>query len=258
MERWGQDFDVYVATLDGKPASFVIDLAAAGHAPVATHPVLVRVRVPMLTPRPDGLRDAGEIEPLAELEDQLVDALETKVDAIYVGRMVHAGDLVLGLYVPEAHRADLDRLSTLTGDPPPGYAPTWSVEDDPGWAFHEFLQPDAYARQAILNRRLVQQFTTSGDQLAVPRPIDHLAYFPSEAAAQAACARLRELGFQCDDIEGGRDDGAGDRECWSLEFHRDDALVGSRPDEFATQILDVILPLDGTYDGWGAEHRAPG
>lgn len=254
MERWAQDFDVYMATLDDKPASFVIDLAAAAHAPVASHPVLVRVRVPMRAPRADGLRADAELAPLAALEDQFVEALETKVDAIYVGRMVHDGVTTLALYVPEAHRAELDQLPALTGAPPPGYEPSWNAEDDAGWDFHEFLQPDPYGRQAIWNRRLVKVFEDGGDALATPREIDHLAYFPSEAAAQAARAQLTAAGFRCDELEGGSDE---DRECWSLEFHRDDALAGARPDEFVTEILDVILPLDGSYDGWGAARRAP-
>ncbi len=252
MERWQQDFDFYLAQLDDQPASFVFDLNAVAHAPVASHPLAVRITVPMLRPRPDGLRDASELDDLAALEDQFVDALEAKVDAIYVGRVVHAGATTLYLYVPESHRAAVEELPALTGDPPGDYAPTWTLDDDPTWRLHGFLEPDPYARQGIWNRRLIGVFAQHGDLGIEPREIDHLAYFPTEAAAEAARVALTALGFRCDDLTG---DDADDGGLWTVEFHREDVLSGDRPDAFVSQFLDVILPLDGTYDGWGAEQR---
>jgi regulator of RNase E activity RraB len=256
MERWQQDFDFYIADRDDQPASFVIDLNADAHAPVASHPVSVRIYIPMLQPRPDGLRDASELVALGALEDQFVDALETKVDAIYVGRMIHDGATLLFFYVPMSHRDDVQELPTLTGPAVGDYVPRWTVDDDPQWTHHAGLQPNAYARQGIWNRRLLHTMAEHGDQPALPRPIDHLAYFPSEDAAARAHSGLTALGFACDEVAGSSepDDTAS---VWSLEFHRDDVLDGDRADAFVGQILDVILPLDGTYDGWGAELRLP-
>jgi hypothetical protein len=354
MVTWEQDFDFYLAELDDKPASFVIDLNAAAAAPMASHPLRLSIRVPMLRPREDGLRDAGELDDLGALEDQFVEALAEKVDAIYVGRMVHDGNTDLYLYVPEAHRDALEDLPALTGAPPGDYVPQWDVVEEPGWDLYtEFLFPDEYAHQSIWNRRLLNVFSENGDQLEVAREIDHNASFPSREAAEAAAAALRAAGFAVDEIgepgEDGDDDeaddsddgladgddgdddaalddenamgGAGadaeeddgdddaseasaddddaddgddddddevadddddadeadddddadeadddadadgddepddDAPRWSLEFHRDDALADGRPDEFVAEILDIILPLGGSYDGWGAEGR---
>ncbi len=324
MSRWELDFDFYLARIEDKPASFVVDLSAEAHAPVATHPLQLTIRVPMLRPRPDGLRDASELEDLGDLEDQFVEALAEKLDAIYVGRVVHDGNTLLFLYVPEEHRDALDELPALTGDPPGDYEPSWGVSDDPDWVqYSEFLAPDEYARQSIWNRRLVNIFGEKGDQLDQPREIDHLAYFPSREAAEQAAAALTAAGFRCDPItEPGEEQDEGDDaelgdeaadadetaeadealaeaiasanaqaaaegeddeddededdedesdedesdedesdeedendERWGLQFHRDDALADGRPDEFVGEILDIILPLDGAYDGWGAEHR---
>lgn len=312
MDRWEQDFDFYMARIEGQPASFVIDLAAAVHAPVASHPIQLSIRVPMLSPRPDGLRDGGELDALGALEDQFVAALEAKVDAIYVGRVVHAGDTTLYLYVPEAHRDALESLPELTGAPPEGYDPSWGVGDDPDWdQYRGFLAPDEYAHQSIWNRRLVKIFVDGGDQLEVVREVDHLATFASREAAEQAASALTAAGYRCDpvalrepdddDDEGdeGEDDGEGEDDAeageddaeagevsaasaevdddadeepdgdadeasdgeadaedrWALSFHRDDALADDRPDTFVVEILDVILPLGGSYDGWGASHH---
>lgn len=256
MERWEQDFDFYMARIDDQPASFVIDLNAARHAPVDSHPVSLVIRVPMLIEREDGLRHADELEPLGELEDKFVEALEQKVDAIYAGRVVHDGYTTLFLYVPAAHRDALDDLPSLTGPPPGDYEPSWGVDDDPAWErYTGFLAPDDYALQTIWNRRLLQQFTDHGDDLTQAREVDHMAYFPSSEQAERAAAALRGAGFVTDEVVAGDDDADEDR--FALQFHRQDHLADGRPDEFVGEVLDLILPLDGVYDGWGAVHCQP-
>ncbi len=251
MASWEQDFDFYMAMIEELPASFVIDLQAARHAPVASHPILLSVRVPMQLRRDDGLRDGQELDALAAVEDQFVDALEDKVEAIYAGRVVHDGNTTLFFYVPEHHRAALDDLPTLTGEPPEPYLAKWAVADDPDWEHYlGFLAPDAYALQTIWNRRLVAIFEEKGDVLAAAREVDHMVYFPTRAQAEEASVVLREHGFATDELEPPTDD----RETWGLQFHRDDVLSDGRPDEFVAEIFGVIGPLDGTYDGWGATH----
>jgi len=251
-ERWTQDFDVYLVTMEDKPASFVVDLAAAEHGPVDTHGLRLTIRVPMLQPRADGLRDASELDALGELEDRLCDRLEEAVDAIYAGRVVHGGDTTFFFYVPDGHRGDLDDLAPITGNLG-RYRPEWALDEDPEWeCYFAYLTPDPVSRQSIWNRRLLQAFEEGGDRLEEPREVDHLAYFPTQAQAEKAAVELRRAGFKTDDIQAPEEHA----DAWSLQFHRVDALSDGRPDEFCAEILDVILPLEGLYDGWGAIHVA--
>ncbi len=253
MPPWQQDFDVYLAMIEELPASFVVDLAAAQHAPLASHPLLLTIRVEMLMKRDDGLRHADELDALGELEDQFCDALEDKVQSIYIGRVVHDGHTTMFFYVPAAHRASLDNLPTLTGAPPDGYTPGWAVADDPGWDHYTgFMAPDVYAMQSIQNRRLVAIFTDEGDVLSAEREVDHLAFFASQAQAEGASAALRSAGFATDPVEPPANDRG-----WGLQFHRADALADGRPDDFVTEIFELIDPFEGHYDGWGAVHVKP-
>lgn len=246
--RWEQDFDVYMALIEDTPASFVLDLAAAEHAPLASHPVRLQVRFAMQRPREDGLRDTSEQDALAALEDDVVSRLEEALDAIYVGRLVHGGYTELFLYVPEAQREAAvragDRLEGL--DP---YEPEWLVEDDAAWSlYREFLLPDIHSMQQIQNRRLLHELESAGDALEIPREIDHVAFFPSRAQADAAREQLAMRGFRVDDVT---QDDEGDERRFGVGFHRKDALAKGRPDEFCAEILATILPLEGDYDGWG-------
>lgn len=252
-ERWTQDFDVYLVTMEDRPASFVVDLAAGEHVPVETHPVRLTVRVRMQHPREDGLRDARELEALGEVEDRLCDRLEEAVDAIYAGRVVHDGLTTFYFYVPAEHRDDIDDLPALAGALG-RYRLEWAIDDDPEWeCYSVYLAPDPISRQTIWNRRLLQVFEEKGDRVDVPREIDHLAHFPGREQAEAAALALRRAGFALDEIEA--PDGPGD--AWALSFHRHDAIGEGRPDEFCAEILDIILPLEGLYDGWGAIHVGP-
>jgi hypothetical protein len=259
MATWEQDFDFYMAMIEDLPASFVVDLAAAPEAPVATHTLLLSIRVEMAMRREDGLRDARELDALGALEDQFVEALEDKVDAIYIGRVVHDGNTTMFLYVPEAHRAALENLPDLTGAPAEPYLPKWAVADDPQWEHYiGFMAPDDYAQQTIWNRRLIAIFEEKGDVLDATREVDHMTYFPTKEKAEEAAVALRKNGFNTDEIAPPTKEGAAEgdlaEERWGLQFHRDDMLAGGRPDEFVAEIFGIIQPLEGTYDGWGATH----
>lgn len=250
MAHWEQNFDFYMGWVDDKPASFVIDMNAAEHAPVATHPARLHVRAKMRLEREDGLRDANELEALGNFEDFVVDKLERAVDAIYAGRMVHDGYTELYFYVPDAAKARLENLGEILGDVPE-YDPEWLVEDDADWSFYEeFLYPDAFSRQAMLNRHLLDEIRGQGDANEIPRQIDHLAYFTTRQNAEAAGARLKAAGFRLDDID--ESDEPDDELKYSLEFHRDDRLDGENADKFCSEILNIVLEHEGMYDGWGA------
>lgn len=74
---WTQHFDFYVAVDDGQPVSVVVDMAAIEHVPVASHPTVLLVRVPMKNPYPNGLRSDAEFDAMSAVEDVLVSALES-------------------------------------------------------------------------------------------------------------------------------------------------------------------------------------
>jgi hypothetical protein len=232
---WEQSVNVFMVTIDGKPASILVDLAAGPHVPLASHPLRLQIRVPMLKPRNDGLRDASELEALGDLEDRFVAALEERCDAIGVGHVIHDGATTIFFYAPESARAALDDLPSIMNDPGE-YDPEWLVDEDPEWSlYREFLFPDPMSFQSILNRQLVDTFVENGDDLTAARPVDHRAYFPSSAKASDARRALAD----------GR---------VALDFTRSDTLADGRPDEFCQEIFELIDPFEGEYDGWGAVH----
>lgn len=242
MARSPPNFGFYLTNLDGQPASFVVDLNAE---PADSHPLRLQLRVPLLRPRPDGLRDASELDPMGALEDQLVDALTGKTNALYVGRLVTRGATEFFFYLPRESGPKLDDVKGLVGDLG-DYTVEYLAAEDPDWGMYtDFLYPDPYSYQAIANRSLLEQLQQAGDVMTVARTIDHLAFFETAAQAQEAATRLEAAGFDIDAPDTREDGQVG------LQFHRDDALADGQADAFVAEVLDIILPLEGSYDGWG-------
>jgi uncharacterized protein (TIGR01619 family) len=246
--RWSPNFDVYRAVVDDRPAVFLVDLAAADHAPLDSHPIRLQVRVKLSSAREDGLRDASEADAINELEDVLVQRLEKAVDSVYVGRFTNAGHTVFVFYFPATHAEKVESsLPELVGALPHGYDPEWLTDEDADWDYYvEFLAPDLFARQQIENRRLLDELVSQGDLLDSMRTVDHRAYFPDEESATSAAEQLADAGFEID--EPGYPDEAGRV---PLDFRRIEQLADGRPDEFCAEVLEIVLPLDGEYDGWG-------
>lgn len=242
-----------MARIGGAPASFALDMAAARFAPVATHPLRVQIRVKLLRPRPDGLRDGSELEAMGIVEDTLVPRMESSLDAIYVGRFVAEGSTTFVFYAPEAASPKTKGMPGLIGDLG-AYTAEWLSENDPEWgAYREFLFPDPMTQERMMNAAQLRQRTEIGDSLDVPREIDHFARFASQANAEAAAKALRAAGFRVDEVAAPRPaegDDPGD-DLWSLHFHRNERLDGHRPDAFCAEIRGILAPHHGDYDGWG-------
>jgi regulator of RNase E activity RraB len=255
MPAWEPSWNLYMANVDGTPHSFVLDMAAAEHAPVATHPLRVQVRVRMARARSDGLRDASEMDALGKVEDTIVARVVEALQGIYVGRFLGAGFVTFVFYVPERADsvdqaiADLDLRATVRPLGP--YEPEWLSEVDTGWTFYlEFLYPDPVSFERMLNRDQLRHREELGDCLDLPRTIDHLVVFTSREAADGASRALASAGFQCDPVQESAADDGGSPD-FRLEVHRDERLDDNRPDAFCAEIRALVAPFDGDYDGWG-------
>jgi hypothetical protein len=95
----------------------------------------------------------------------------------------------------------------------------------------------ALDRAQIENRRIL------GDDLARPREVEHFAYLPSSEAALTAASRLRSSGFNTSTVDGERH---------ALLASRIDAVDEESARAFVREVVGVVEPLGGEYDGWGA------
>jgi hypothetical protein len=237
----------YPADVDGAPAAFVVDLE---QEPRTSHATRITVSVPMLEPEADGLRSEGEMQDLDTLQTKLTDRLARAAGAECVGFYDLRGVATFVFYAKKP--VTVAEATVAIGDTHP-YEADVLVDEDPEWRFYiDAMFPDAYALQGIWNRLIVDELESHGDQLHEPRDVDHVATFPSNASAQKAAKQLGAAHFRVDGIGKADEEGR-----FELAFHRSETLEEGKPDHFSAEILDIVLPLDGEYDGWGAPAVAP-
>lgn len=231
----------YPAEVDGALAAFIVDLE---QEPRKTLPTRITVSVEMTAPTDDGLRSDEEGADLDDLLDQLTSRL-APFRAECVGFYDLRGVTTFVFYAAKASEAAVEKA---IGKLAP-YAPQILVQADPSWRFYiDALFPDAYAFQGIVNRSTLRELMDHGDELEEPRDIDHVATFPSEALASEAAETLEKASFAVESVGPAEEEGR-----FAVAFRRREVLDGLEADRFTAQVLDLILPLEGEYDGWSAQ-----
>jgi hypothetical protein len=237
----------YPADVDGAPAAFVVDLE---QEPRPSHPTRITVSVPMLEAEPDGLRSEREMEDLDALQTKITERLARAAGADCVGFYDLRGVATFVYYAQKKTSAEEAALAIDDVSP---YQTDVLVDEDPEWRFYiDALFPDAYALQGIWNRLIIDELESHGDDLHEPRDVDHVATFASKVTAKQAAKKLEAAHFEIDVLEDADEAGR-----FALGFHRKETLEEGKPDRFAAEILDIVLPLDGEYDGWGAPAAEP-
>ena len=162
---WEPDFDFYETHFDAsirRPehdhnqtsrVTIFLDLAAKDHAPLASHPMRLQVRVAMQRPNEDGLRAEDEAEALFAVEDAVAERVIEAMDALYVGRVTAEGYVTFAFYFPAEKTHKARELSAILGGLSP-YLAEWRLEEDAAWAYYlEFLYPDEELLRDLYSRR---------------------------------------------------------------------------------------------------------
>lgn len=242
------DWDFYLLTSEGRPASIYLDLAIEVAGPDAARPWSAFVRVMMNAPREDGLSSQAEFETLSALEDALVDAV-TAEGARYAGRITVAGRRDFYFFVADPGAFEGTARSALAGFE--GYGGEIGAREDRAWrTYFGFLLPPPATRRRMMNRRVRDQLEAHGDALDAPRPIDHAASFPTEESRAAFAAERAAEGYSVAELAPPARDGA-----YWVYFTMTAAPDGI--DAVAEALYAASARHGGAYDGWGCDVSRP-
>lgn len=239
-------WDFYECTVDDARAFIALDLGIYDEAPDASRPVTVRVTVPLLSPREDGLPSSEERPRLDAIEDAVRTEFE-KAGAVQVGRASFGGAIRYYFYARTEDDARIvaARCAELVTDREVeigGY-------DDPQWEqYFEFLYPNELAWQYIEDRRVLDALREHGDALDRPRQLDHTAFFATAADRETFRAAVAERGFRIDGADEAPESEGGEPR-FSLRFSHDLAPLDIFP--VTIELHGLAAAAQGTYDGWG-------
>jgi len=237
-------WDFYFLRVDDQPASIFVDLGVFEHAPDASLPYMAYVRVHMHSPREDGLSSQEEFDALSAVEESIEDTLQSDTTA-YVGRCTTAGTRDFFFYTgtPDDWSA---RVATVMASHPDYDYDVGTREDEDWGLYFGYLYPSPMDMQCIQNRQVCEALEKDGDPLRMPRPIDHYAYFKTQAQADAFAAAAEQMGYQVM----GRGEPTDTHEEYGVHLSREDTPSYEGIDDVTLPLFELAQTHEGEYDGW--------
>ena len=149
------DWDIYTCAIEDSPAIIGLDLDLRRFAPLKDKPHAIFISVYLNHPRPDGFPQGDEFAVLGEIEDSLVEQLESRLSAHFVGRTISAG--VRDYYFYTGNTLLYDKYISDAMVNFPHYRYDFGVREDKTWELYfDFLLPDVQEFQRIQNRKVLR------------------------------------------------------------------------------------------------------
>lgn len=238
-----EDWNFYLAKVDHKPASIMVDLGIKQELPYPRHSFMVYLRIRMENPRHDGLSSNEEFDKLCEIGDS-VESLVKDTEHLYVGRNTSDGNRDFYFYTPDPAEL-LTNISNMMLKFE-SYDFRVGHREDVNWdSYRNFLYPDWKAKQRIMNRQVCDSLQDNGDNNSIPRKIDHWVYVNSSKDMNAYIAYLESQNFSI--LKSGREKVFKSKRF--INFERVD--IPAEIDELTIELCEKAAQHNGEYDGWG-------
>ena len=243
-----RDWNVYRSWLDDDPAVFRLNLALNEVAPLEGFSYCVRITIELKNPDENGF-STNERPAIYAIEDQILRPLQSDKD-ILVAVLTVQGEVTWYFY-SQAPEALQERLSA-TWDTSMGYTYQVECSEDKQWNFFlKGLYPNIYEKQTIYNREILSACEKHGDQVEVPRPIEHWLYVDTEQDMLNAIEKAAALGFTVIDSEKVEvEEEAKDLEDLGYRLILSKENTPVQIDGDTWDLIDIALDTHGNYDGW--------
>jgi len=238
-------WETYMKPLDGHPALVAFNAQAAESTPDEQLSHVGFVKVALRAPTETGMISDEESDEIGFVEDRLeLEALRYRIGK-YVGRIVSNGEAHFIYYLkydfewPDAVAAAMTHF--------PHYRFEQGSRMDAGWEVYEkLLLPTLPEWQMIHNHHACDRLQAAGDDLTVPRAIEHCVYFKTpeamDAFAEAATAEKFIVQKKFPPTEEQPEHG--------LQFYRIDVPQHYAIDALTRLLIEMSGRFGGQYDGW--------
>lgn len=240
------NWDFFLTEIEEKPASVFLDLGLNKIRPVKTNPHLLTLEIEMNFPQENGLSSSDESEKLFEIEDNLMKRLENSFGAIIAGRVTTHGLRIIYFYLKTEKEAGKTIKELMKGFKE--YKYIYSLENDIEWVkYEEDLYPIGFEMHTIMNRHIVEHLRCKGDELTVPREVDHYIFFSSESGKDSFLNAAVKLGYK---KTSERLNEKNPDHPITLRVTRIDAVEYNEVIDYTSELYDFAEENDGVYDGW--------
>ncbi|RPD98823.1 DUF695 domain-containing protein [Aureibaculum marinum] len=238
-----QDWASYFTRVDDNPASIRLNLGLYEIAPIEKYENRLWFSVQLLNPDHNGFTTREEFPAICKIEDDISDALEKK-GAIVAGALKTNG--TFDLYFYTTTKIDIAKLASEVMQRHPNYRYATDSKIDVKWSdYFDFLYPNEYEYQTILNQRVLNNLHQEGDNPNSERPIDHWINFQTEADRNSFITAVEKIGFKILSKE------KTEKNLFQLNISKISDINWNTINDSVWELITIAKDNNGFYDGWG-------
>lgn len=182
---------------------------------------------------------------LESFTEDLATALHTSMDAVFAGRVMKEGWAEFYFYAPQAKR--FENISSEVMGRHGGYVYERGSSKDAKWEMYsDNLYPDAYGLLSIQNRHTITALLEAGDDLSIPREVEHYLFFQTKTSMERAVAQLASHGFTVKEyVHDDESDYA-----YGVVLIKNEMITPEIVEETTTSLYESAMQEHGHYEGW--------
>lgn len=182
---------------------------------------------------------------LESFTEDLATALNTSMDAVFAGRVMKEGWAEFYFYAPQAKR--FENISSEVMGRHGGYVYERGSSKDAKWEMYsDNLYPDAYGLLSIQNRHTITALLEAGDDLSIPREVEHYLFFQTKTSMERAVAQLASHGFSVKEyVHDDESDYA-----YGVVLIKNEMITPEIVEETTTSLYESAMQEHGHYEGW--------
>lgn len=189
--------------------------------------------------------DEPQEERFTAFREDLENTLSTSLDASFAGSLIKEGWVEFYFYAPTPKRFENITSEVLARHG--NYPYERGSSKDPKWEMYvERLYPDGYAFLRIQNRHTIESLLEAGDDLSLPRAVEHYLFFQTKSAMDRAVAFLSAHGFELKEFV--KDDESD--YAYGAVITKTEAITPEEMEETTALLYDTTLQEHGHYEGW--------
>lgn len=242
-ERW----ENYVKQLDKGIGGFTVRMDLADYAPIAGFSNLLKVTNYYTDKREDGFPSETAFDALSKITLDLLLSMNGKVSFVYAGSTTYDGASTEYIYVEETDDLKM-MVEQFYTENFPKKKHDISITEDIIWkAYKNELYPSEQIVNYMNDKKVIKNLVDNGDDITVPRRIDHWLFFKTEEDMNAFGDRIQEYQFYVESIED-----FNSKE-WPIQLiiFREDEVSLENISEITNALRNLAAEHKGIYDGWG-------
>ena len=190
-----ENWDSYMATVSGKPASVLVDMGLHEIAPDKRYPFVVITGPLNQTQKANGMPNKMEIKDLEQILDVTTNFITGVTAKVLAGTFTYNNERLNYYYVKDTTgvRNAIKRVYSRNFK---SYEYIINIKHDPQWAnYLDFLYPSEETFNWMENNKIIMRLLESGDSLKQKRNIIFATCFKTDSARSYFSAFVNKKGY---------------------------------------------------------------